>query len=100
MNHEPTENSGTFGRVAPRTPTEKSVAEIWSAALGIREIGIDDNFVELGGDSLSATLFLNRVSHDFQVDLPFEMLFAETMTLAKLAGVIDAMRSQQEGPDV
>lgn len=81
----------------PRTPTEEVLAKIWSALLRIDKIGIHDNFVELGGDSIAATLFLNRVSHLFEVDLPFEMLFAETANIAELALVIDTMSGENDG---
>ncbi|HWM89153.1 MAG TPA: beta-ketoacyl synthase N-terminal-like domain-containing protein [Thermoanaerobaculia bacterium] len=39
---------------APRDAVEQAVADIWSAALGIENVGIHDNFFELGGDSLTA----------------------------------------------
>jgi amino acid adenylation domain-containing protein len=38
--------------VAPRTPIEQALAEIWSQVLGIEQVGIHDNFFELGGDSI------------------------------------------------
>ena len=37
---------------APRTPAEVTMAGIWSAVLGVEQVGIDDNFFELGGDSI------------------------------------------------
>ncbi|NUP67409.1 MAG: amino acid adenylation domain-containing protein, partial [Nonomuraea sp.] len=39
---------------APRTPAEARLAELWSAILGVRGIGIDDDFFALGGDSFKA----------------------------------------------
>lgn len=38
--------------VAPVTPSEVLLAEIWAAVLGVSEIGVNDNFFELGGDSI------------------------------------------------
>jgi hypothetical protein len=38
--------------VAPRSDEERTVAEIWQRALGIEQVGVHDNFLELGGDSL------------------------------------------------
>ena len=38
--------------VAPRTPSEQQLASLWTALLGIEEIGIHDNFFELGGHSI------------------------------------------------
>lgn len=37
---------------APGTPTEVTMARIWSTVLGVEQVGIDDNFFELGGDSI------------------------------------------------
>ncbi|MGQ0838793.1 amino acid adenylation domain-containing protein [Actinokineospora sp.] len=41
-------------RVAPRTPTEKSMAAVWAEVLDVDDIGVHDNFFELGGDSIRA----------------------------------------------
>lgn len=38
--------------VAPRTPLEHRLCQLWSAVLGVREVGVHDNFFELGGDSI------------------------------------------------
>ncbi len=40
--------------ISPRDALEMSLASVWSATLGINQIGIDDNFFELGGDSFKA----------------------------------------------
>jgi amino acid adenylation domain-containing protein len=39
-------------RVAPRTSTEQGLAAIWEEVLGLEEVGIDDNFFNVGGDSI------------------------------------------------
>jgi surfactin synthase thioesterase subunit len=41
-------------RVAPRTPTEQRLAQIWATVLGQPSSGIDESFFELGGDSFAA----------------------------------------------
>ena len=46
--------------VAPRTPTEETMASIWSAVLGVEQVGIDDNFFELGGDSILSIQVIAR----------------------------------------
>jgi hypothetical protein len=80
-------------RVAPRTDTERTLAEIWSDLLGITGIGIHDNFFELGGHSLLATQAIARTRKIFQID-PSLQDFFEQPTIANLAAAIDAKRQQ------
>jgi len=74
---------------APRTPTEKMLVTFWSELLKTRPIGIHDDFFKLGGDSLLATRFINKVRETIKVDLPLLYLF-EIPTVAKLAKCIEA----------
>ncbi|MGH9348422.1 MAG: amino acid adenylation domain-containing protein [Vicinamibacterales bacterium] len=46
--------------VPPRNPLESMLAEIWSAALGVSPIGIDDNLFELGCDSIRSLRIVGR----------------------------------------
>ncbi|NUQ65792.1 MAG: amino acid adenylation domain-containing protein [Pirellulales bacterium] len=80
--------------VAPRTPTEALLARIWTEVLGLKEVGIHDNFFSLGGHSLLATQVVSRVRAQCQLDVPLRELFEEP-TIAALAAAID--RAQQ-GP--
>jgi amino acid adenylation domain-containing protein/non-ribosomal peptide synthase protein (TIGR01720 family) len=48
---EPSVETGP-GYVAPRTPVEKSLSAIWAEVLGIKQVGVHDNFFHLGGDSI------------------------------------------------
>jgi hypothetical protein len=57
----------------PGNPTEVAIAEIWSAVLGIEGIGINDNFIELGGDSLLATSVSARLLN-LGLDVPMELI--------------------------
>ena len=77
--------------VAPRTPTEELVAEIWAQLLGIEDVGIHDNFFDLGGHSLLATQLVSRVREAFQTEIPLRRLF-EVPTVAGLAESIVAVR--------
>ncbi len=76
--------------VAPRTPVEEVLAEIWAVVLGLKQIGIYDNFLELGGHSLLATQILSRVRDTYQVELPVRELF-DRPTIAGLAKSIEIM---------
>ncbi len=53
--------------VAPRTPTEEIVANIYAQVLSVKQVGIYDNFFELGGHSLLATQALSRLQEAFGV---------------------------------
>jgi acyl carrier protein len=74
--------------LAPRTPTEKSLASIWTKLLGINRVGVNDNYFELGGDSLLATQLVSQVRSMFEVELPLVELFRHP-TLAELAASIE-----------
>jgi amino acid adenylation domain-containing protein len=74
--------------IAPRTPTEESLARIWMAVLELERVGVYDHFFELGGNSLLATQILAQVSRVFGMDIPQRSLF-EAPTIAALAEQID-----------
>lgn len=77
--------------VAPRTPLEESVARVWQEVLGIPQIGIDDDFFQLGGTSILITAVIRRLNEAFKVDLSALNLL-ESPTVAGLAGCIEAVR--------
>ncbi|HYG64974.1 MAG TPA: condensation domain-containing protein, partial [Thermoanaerobaculia bacterium] len=84
---------GLAGYVAPRTPVEELLADIWSEVLSVERLGVNDNFFELGGHSLLATRVMSRLRGAFQIELPLRELFEEP-TVAGLAGRVErAMRA-------
>jgi acyl carrier protein len=87
--------------VAPRTPTEERLVEIWREVLGTERIGVHDNFFELGGHSLAATRVISRATGAFQIELPLQELF-DAPTVVELAQKIDAafQLRHQENPDI
>jgi len=70
--------------IAARTPTEKSLADIWLSVLKTEQIGIDDNFFELGGHSLLASRLISLINERFNTDISLLNLF-ETPTIENLA---------------
>jgi amino acid adenylation domain-containing protein len=74
--------------VAPRSPTEKLLAEIWAQVLGVEPIGVQDNFFDLGGHSLLATQIMFRLRDTFQAEIPLRTLF-EKPTIEELALAVE-----------
>src|SRR3989449_9343649 len=75
------------GFVGPRTPTEEGLARIWEALLGIRRVGIHDNFFDLGGHSLLAFQMIARIEQRFGKNLPVTVLF-QSPTIEQLAKIL------------
>ena len=74
--------------VAPRTPEEQQIANIWADVLKLEAVGVHDNFFELGGHSLLATQIISRIREAFRVELPLRTLF-ESPTISTLAANVD-----------
>ena len=85
--------------VAPRTPIEGVMAEIWCSALRLDQVGVHASFFALGGHSLMATQVISRIRNTFQVELPLRALF-EAPTIAGLAEIIEINRSKSGGNSV
>ncbi|MGC2460617.1 MAG: condensation domain-containing protein, partial [Steroidobacteraceae bacterium] len=73
--------------VAPRTPTENTLAEIWREVLGLERVGVLDNFMTLGGDSLKAVMMIYRLRQALGVEVALASLFARPV-LAEFAQVV------------
>ena len=80
--------------VAPRNPTEASLAQIWAEFLGLDKVGVHDNFFELGGHSLLATQVASRVRDVFGVEVPLRVFF-EKPTIEDGAAAIFQARVEQ-----
>ncbi len=74
----------------PGTPIEEQLVGIVLSLLGLEQIGIDDNFFLLGGNSLMGTQIIVRVAETFGVDLSLRVLF-EAPTVRQLAAEIERL---------
>ena len=84
--------------VAPRTPVEATVGAIWQEVLGLDELGIHDNFFDLGGHSLAASQVIARVTETLHVDLPLRVLFAAPTVTGLAVAVVQGLM-QDVAPD-
>jgi tyrocidine synthetase-3 len=83
---------------APGNETEKKLVEIWSEVLGIEKekIGINDNFFEIGGHSLKATMLMTKIHRWFDVNVSMAEIF-KTPFISEIASIIEATRWVEAG---
>jgi thioesterase domain-containing protein/acyl carrier protein len=74
---------------APSTGVERALAEIWSELVGVQQIGVRDDFFDLGGNSLVAVRLFAAIKKRFRVALPLSTLF-EAPTIRQLAALLEA----------
>jgi len=91
---QPTIHAMGEGFVAPSTALEKDLANIWSGVLGLDQVGIEDNFFDLGGSSLLGTQVLTRVQKQFGMNLPIVRLY-EYSTIRALSQYLSQEMKQQ-----
>ena len=81
------DNRGQF------TDLQTVLVSVWCEVLGFEDIGVDQNFFDLGGDSLLSTQVLSRLRATFRMDLPPSSLF-DAPTVAELAVYMIAHESK------
>ncbi|MFD8705383.1 amino acid adenylation domain-containing protein, partial [Kitasatospora sp. NPDC059648] len=79
---------------APRTPREQVLAELFAEALGVPQVGLDDDFFDLGGHSLLATRLVARVRATLGIELALHTLFRTPTVAGLAAGLGGADRSR------
>jgi amino acid adenylation domain-containing protein len=82
--------------VSPQSPLETQLCRIWEDALGVREVGITDDFFDLGGHSLLAVKVCDQIYQSFDIELPLAVFF-EAPTVELLARRLTAYRMQRDG---
>jgi amino acid adenylation domain-containing protein len=85
--------------VAPRTPTERLLADAWAEVLRLDRVGVHDDFFARGGHSLSAVRVLFMVRRMLGTELALRTLF-ECPTPAALAVRLDGSRQRARIPDL
>lgn len=85
------EPAGTAnGYLAPRTEAEALVVGLWQEVLGVPKVGVHDDFLALGGDSLLVTRVAARIRADVGLDMSIRDVF-ESPTPAALAARVEAL---------
>ena len=85
--------------VAPRNSTEQKIVEMWEGLLGIRPIGVHDEFLRLGGNSLLAIRVAAELRETFQIEFPLEALL-QSPTVSDIALFVeDALLTMIESMD-
>ncbi|MFB6889989.1 beta-ketoacyl synthase N-terminal-like domain-containing protein [Kitasatospora sp. NPDC056327] len=77
--------------VEPGTDLERLVARHWTEVLGLDRVGVDDNFFDLGGESLLVLQMAGRLRDELAVDLTVKKLF-EDLTVATVVREIEALQ--------
>jgi acyl carrier protein len=80
--------------VEPRSPTEKMLAEIWCRAFGMDCVGVTDNYVDLGGDSLLAASIFAELETNLGIKIPWSLL-DEAATIEQMAVRIDELQQRR-----
>jgi acyl transferase domain-containing protein/acyl carrier protein len=83
---------------APRNPAETAIAQIWQDLFGIDTVGINDDFFELGGDSLKAMTVSSKIHKDLKVKIPIAVFFSSPtiQELAQYIGGKDNAKQERE----
>jgi len=89
------ELAGEQEYVAPSTPAEVALAELWAGLLGVPRVGAADDFFTMGGHSLLAARLVSRVREVLGVDLPLRAVF-EASTLSALAARVEGAQPAAE----
>jgi len=82
---------------APRTEAELMLKQIWCDSLNRMNIGINENFFHIGGDSLSASVVIMRIEQEFSINMPIQT-FYEMPTIEDQAHYIDEHVSEPKNP--
>lgn len=61
----------------PRNSIDECLVKIWCEVLGLKKVGIKDNFFDIGGHSLKAMTLIGKINKQFKVEIPLKLLFSQ-----------------------
>ena len=86
--------------VAPQTDPETTIAGVWAEALGLEEVGVEDNFFDLGGNSLVGMEIVSDVRAALDVDyLPPHLLYQAPTVSALALAIRSSEQTDEAEPD-
>ena len=88
----PRSREGVRGYVAPCTEIEHTLATLWTQVLKVDCVGVHDNFVELGGDSLHAMKLIARIAAELAVDVSVVEVL-QSPTIQQIAKLVESRKS-------
>ena len=77
---------------------ERVLLRAWCEVLGLPDVGVDDNFFDVGGHSLLLTQLIFRIREAFRVELPLRVLF-DARTIVDMTVAITEKQVEAENPD-
>ena len=86
--------------VAPRTPNEQTLCDIWKDVLRIRDVGIHDDFFDLGGDSLRGAQVVARANVHFAASVALADFFQSPTVAAMALAITQALAGQAGAADI
>jgi amino acid adenylation domain-containing protein len=90
---DPDEEADSTGEyVAPRTETEELVAKIYAEVLAVEQVGAEDSFFDIGGNSLQAMRVVSRINKGFGIKISIRMLYGGA-TVGAVAAAIDEKKA-------
>ena len=75
--------------LAPSNMIEKQLCDIWASVLGVQNIGVNSDFFDFGGNSLTAARIVSLVNKKFQIKIPVEYIFDHSSIRRFAAGLND-----------
>lgn len=81
--------------IAPETEMEQRIAAVWQAVLGFEQIGVEDNFFDLGGDSLVAIQVAGRLKEALKMEFPVAKLY-QAVTIRSLAQLLGESEDEEQ----
>ncbi|WP_407873315.1 non-ribosomal peptide synthase/polyketide synthase [Paenibacillus melissococcoides] len=84
---------------APRNALEQALADLWQEVLGVERVGIEDDFFEIGGQSLKLIQVIGKIRRKLKLDISLRDAFAYT-TVSELAQFFEARGSKREDNEV